>query len=299
MIGNIFDIQRFSVHDGPGIRTTAFLKGCPLRCAWCHNPEALTAKLQLQFFESECLLCRKCVELCDCHIIVDSKHVVDFEKCNLCGNCVSACPSKALKVCGFEISTDELIYELLKDKAFYGNDGGVTFSGGECLMQPEFVTEALKKCKEVRLNTTIDTSGFSAFENIEKTLKYCDLYLFDIKAINDDIHKKFTGVSNKIILENLIKLNEYDKHIWLRIPIIPEVNDCPDEIELIADFVKSLNNIKQITLMPYHLLGKSKYETLGMLYQYNNSYSITQEQLISFKNIFIDKMPNSETEIII
>ena len=299
MVGTIFDIQRFSVHDGPGIRTTVFLKGCPLHCAWCHNPEGLTARMQLQFFETECLLCRKCVELCDCHTMVESKHIVDFEKCNLCGDCITACPSKALKVCGFEISTDELIYELLKDKDFYGNDGGVTFSGGECLMQPEFLTESLRKCKEAGLNTTIDTCGFSAFKNIQKTLKYCDLYLFDIKAINNEMHKKFTGVSNKIIIENLIKLNENDKYIWLRLPIIPEVNDNPSEIELIASFVQSLNNIQQVTLMPYHVLGKSKYETLGTLCQYNNRYSVTRKQLNSFKNIFINKIPNRNIEIII
>ena len=244
-MGTVFNIQRFSVHDGPGIRTTVFMKGCPLRCQWCHNPEGLSEKPQLQFF------CEKCV---GCGACGSRRLLSDAERC----------PVGALKVCGVEMSEDELMVEVLRDKVFYGENGGITFSGGECLLQADFVASVLELAKAEGLNTAVDTCGYVTWENIEKTLKHCDLYLYDIKCFDTYMHKKYTGVDNALILENLRRLSEEGKEVWIRIPLIPDFNDNEKEITDIARYLSSFPSIKAVTLMPYHSLGVSKYQTLGL-----------------------------------
>ncbi len=267
MTGTLFDIQRFSVHDGPGIRTTVFMKGCPLRCKWCHNPEGLSAPLQLQFFEDKCIGCGLCGE---------RKLLSDAQKC----------PSQALKVCGREMDEDAVIGEILKDRIFYSNNGGVTFSGGECLLQADFVASVLRKVKALGLHTTIDTCGCVPWSELEKTLPYCDLYLYDLKCFNPDLHKKYTGVDNLLIIDNLNRLANARKDIWIRIPVIPDFNDDTEEMTQIAKLVSSMPSIKQITLMPYHTLGASKYKTLGLIYPFDTNKRISEEELVSFKKIF-------------
>ncbi|MBQ8837526.1 MAG: glycyl-radical enzyme activating protein [Clostridia bacterium] len=270
MTGTIFDIQRFSTHDGPGIRTTVFMKGCPLRCKWCHNPEGLTPSPKLQYFAEKCIGCKRCGE---------KKNLTDAEKC----------PADALKVCGREIDVDTLIGEVLKDRIFYAEDGGVTFSGGECLMQADFVAEALSRIKELGIHTAIDTSGYAKWSEIEKTLPFCDLYLYDIKCITPSVHKEYTGVPNMLILENAKKLSDMGKDIWIRVPVIPDFNNSESEMTAVAEFVSSLPSVKQVTLMPYHTLGASKYETLGMAYPFDVAKKITESELETYRKIFADK----------
>lgn len=269
MDGLIFDIQRFSVHDGPGIRTTVFMKGCPLRCRWCHNPEGLLGYPQLQFFKENCLGCQRCR---------NRESLSDAEKC----------PSQALRVVGKKVSSGEIVSEILKDRAFYGTDGGVTFSGGECLLQADFVREVLEKAKEHDLTTCIDTSGCVPWEEIEKTISVCDLYLYDVKCITKEIHKKFTGRENGLILENLIRLSKRSKAIWLRIPVIPGFNDTRSEMEKIVSFLLSVSNIQSVTLIPYHTLGASKYRTLGLEIPFPVDQRVSESFLKETKTLFIN-----------
>ena len=265
--GIIFDIQKFSVHDGPGIRTTVFMKGCPLRCRWCHNPEGLNASLELRFFEEKCLVCGAC----------GTREKAEDAEC---------CPSKALVVCGKKVTPELVLSEILKDKRFYKNDGGVTFSGGECLLQADFVASVLALAKKEGINTAIDTCGCVPWSEIEKTLDNCDLYLYDIKCIDSALHKEYTGRENDIILDNLMRLDLCGKDIWIRIPIIPGFNNNEEEIGKIAEFISTLSSVKRVTLIPYNTLGVNKYKTLGMEYKFDTLKRIENEDLMSLKRPF-------------
>ncbi len=270
MTGIIFDIQRFSLHDGPGIRTTVFMKGCPLRCRWCHNPEGLSSKPQLQYFEELCIGCGRCGT---------RERLSDSE----------ACPCQALRICGRTADEDEIMEEILKDRMFYADSGGVTFSGGECLMQADFVAAVLTRAKALGLHCSVDTSGCVPWSAIEKTLECCDLYLYDIKCMNGEKHKAYTGTDNTLIMENLKRLSDCGKEIWIRVPVIPDFNNTEDEMTAIADFVSSLRGVSQVTLMPYHTLGASKYQTLGLSYSFDTSKRITEDELEAFRKIFMDR----------
>lgn len=249
-----FDIQRNSFVDGPGIRTTVFFKGCNLKCAWCHNPESQSAKPQMMFYKDKCTGCGKCKSVCPYHL----------EQCELCGKCTLYCPVDARKVCGKEHTVDEVLKEVLKDKAFYETSGGgVTFSGGECMLQIDFLVEILKKCKENGIHTAVDTAGHIPFESFEKILPYTDLFLYDIKIFDSQKHKQYVGVSNELILENLKKLFERKAKLWIRIPIIPDVNDSIEEIQKIKDFLKTIGTPEKIELLPYHAMGENKYRAIG------------------------------------
>lgn len=249
-----FDIQRNSFVDGPGIRTTVFFKGCNLKCAWCHNPESQSAKPQMMFYKDKCTGCGKCKSVCPYHL----------EQCELCGKCTLYCPVDARKVCGKEHTVDEVLKEVLKDKAFYETSGGgVTFSGGECMLQIDFLAEILKKCKENGIHTAVDTAGHIPFESFEKILPYTDLFLYDIKIFDSQKHKQYVGVGNELILENLKKLFERKVKLWIRIPIIPDVNDSIEEIQKIKDFLKTIGTPEKIELLPYHAMGENKYRAIG------------------------------------
>ena len=249
-----FDIQRNSFVDGPGIRTTVFFKGCNLKCAWCHNPESQSAKPQMMFYKDKCTGCGKCKSVCPYHL----------EQCELCGKCTLYCPVDARMVCGKEHTVDEVLKEVLKDKAFYETSGGgVTFSGGECMLQIGFLAEILKKCKENGIHTAVDTAGHIPFESFEKILPYTDLFLYDIKIFDRQKHKQYVGVSNELILENLKKLFERKAKLWIRIPIIPDVNDSIEEIQKIKDFLKTIGTAEKIELLPYHVMGENKYRAIG------------------------------------
>ena len=248
----IFDIQRNSFVDGPGIRTTVFFKGCNLRCKWCHNPESQSFEKQMMFYKDKCTGCGKCREVCPNHL----------QSCDFCGKCELYCPAEARKICGREYTSDEVLAEVIKDKAFYENSGGgVTFSGGECMLQLDFLCEILKKCKAAGIHTAVDTAGNVQWESFEKILPFTDLFLYDIKAFGAELHRKGTGVSNELILENLKNLSGR-ADIIVRIPVIGGYNDNDEEIRQIADFLKQIKIIKA-ELLPYHAMGEHKYTALG------------------------------------
>lgn len=254
MKATIFDIQRNSFVDGPGIRTTVFFKGCNMRCKWCHNPESQSAQKQMMFYKDKCIGCGKCAEVCPNQL----------KKCDFCGKCELYCPADARKVCGKEYSVDEVFNEIAKDKMFYENSGGgATFSGGECMLQIDFLREILKKCKNNNINTAVDTAGAIPWKYFESIIPYTDLFLYDIKTFNNDVHKKFTDASNELILNNLKKLFEHEATVSIRIPIIPTVNDTVEEMRKIKEFLAPYKPIN-IELLPYHKMGEHKYMALGM-----------------------------------
>ena len=259
----ISDIKRFSVHDGDGIRTTVFLKGCPLNCIWCHNPESISPKPQLAYYKDKCLSCGECAGICSAHSLSGGLHLYNREKCVACGRCEKICLGNALKFYGRKADVDSLIALLLKDKDFYDNSkGGVTVSGGEPLMQADFCAELFEKLKDSGIHTAVDTCGCVPREALDKVIPYTDIFLFDVKAISEEVHIHCTGLSNRIILENLRYIDRLGKQTEIRIPYVPDYNS--DEIEKIGMFLSKLNNITRVKVLPYHNLAGSKYQSLGI-----------------------------------
>lgn len=262
---NIFEIKRFAVHDGEGIRTTVFFKGCPLQCVWCHNPEGISQGKQLAYFAHKCIACGECLSVCPtgAHEIENGLHTYHRDKCIACGKCESGCLGNALTFYGKEFTTDELLPILLKDREFYDNSGGgVTLSGGECLLQADFCAELLQKLKEHGIHTAVDTCGFIPKKSLDKVLPYTDIFLYDIKAIDEETHIHCTKQSNKQILENLLYLDKKDCSIEIRIPYIPDYND--KEIEKIGAFLSRLKNIAKVRVLAYHNLSGAKYASLDL-----------------------------------
>ncbi len=266
MKAKIFEIKRFAVHDGDGIRTTVFFKGCPLECVWCHNPEGISFKPQLAYYENKCINCGECASTCPtgAHKITENLHIFDRKSCAACGSCVENCLGGALMHYGKEFSLDELLPKLTEDKEFYDNSGGgVTLSGGECLMQADFCAALLKELKKIGINTAVDTCGFVSRDAIEKVIPYTDTFLYDLKAFDEDVHIRCTGQSNKIILENLEYIDSHGKNIEIRIPYVPSFNDA--QIPKIADFLAKLKNVSRTRVLPYHNYAGSKYNSLDMI----------------------------------
>jgi len=278
--GKIFDIQGFSVQDGPGIRITVFLKGCPLRCPWCHSPESQEFHTELNWMEMKCIgveKCGKCLTVCPNNAISVGKTkktpmgdeeiqlvTVDRSKCDNCGKCAEACTSKALYMCGTEYTVEEIMTRIRKDVPFFkSSGGGVTFSGGECLCQPDFMVEVLKACKAEGIHTAVDTTGFVPWSTIERVLPYTDLFLYDIKNMNSELHKRVIGVPNELILENARKIAAAGGKFHIRIPVIPMFNESVAAIRAAGEFIKSLgDSVEVIQLLPYHTLGTVKWERL-------------------------------------
>ncbi|MBN2881972.1 MAG: glycyl-radical enzyme activating protein [Clostridia bacterium] len=266
MTGRIFDIQRFSIHDGPGIRTTVFMKGCTLDCAWCHNPESISIGKQIQTYFSKCIGCGRCFEICinGAHVIVDGERVFRRDLCESCGRCVSECYSGSLVMTGRDIEVDELMAEIEADIPFYRDSGGgVTFSGGEPLMQSEFVSSALEECRKRKIHTAVDTAGNIPYSAFEAVKQFTDMFLYDIKAMNNGLHKELTGASNKIILQNLMQLDDEGIPIRIRIPVISGANDTDENYIDMIEYLKPMKNIEGIEPLPYHSLGAGKLESLG------------------------------------
>lgn len=267
--GMIFDIQRFSLQDGPGIRTTVFLKGCPLNCIWCHNPESKKQKPQLMLYSARCIGCGECLGRCPLglHSFTEAgEHIIKRDSCTACAECVEGCVG-ALQLFGREQTCEEIIAEVERDRSFYDNSGGgMTVSGGEPLMQPELTTALLKAAKEKGISTAIETSGFAPEKVIASVLPYTDLFLFDFKESDPERHKQYTGVGNERILANLRYLDSKGACVVLRCPIIPGCNDRPDHFAAIAAIAEELSCISRVDVEPYHPLGKSKAEALGVDY---------------------------------
>lgn len=260
----IFDIQRGSYVDGPGIRTTVFMKGCNLGCAWCHNPESQNAKPQRMFYKNKCVLCGKCVTVCPSGALTfDNSPVLNPEKCTLCGKCALWCPADAISVCGKTMDTEAVFREVSKDKAFYETSGGgVTVSGGECMLYPDFVAELLDKCKKDGIGTAVDTAGNVPFGSLGKVIPFTDIFLYDIKCVTPDVHKKFTGVVNNRILDNYKLLISMGKRVIVRVPMTTECSANNEEFPKIAAFLNEYKPEK-VELLPYHALGENKYRAIG------------------------------------
>lgn len=260
---NITSIKRFAVHDGDGIRTTVFFKGCPMKCLWCHNPETLSPKRQTAFYRHKCTDCGKCAAACNCHTLCGGKHIFDRTACTSCGKCAAVCPNDALEIFGKEVTADALFDILVKDKNFYDESGGgVTLSGGECLMQADECAELLKRLRQLGINTAVDTCGFVPRRAIDKVIPYTDIFLYDIKAIDEDVHIRCTGRSNKIILENIEYINSRNIPSEIRVPYVPGFND--KQLDKIKEFVSRLSCVTALKVLPYHNYAASKYIALGM-----------------------------------
>lgn len=266
--GVLFNIQSYSVQDGPGIRTTFFLKGCPLACAWCHNPEGISRRPEIIVVEARCIRCGECFSVCPQQDPNQEKRPLAArpDACTVCGQCANACPTAARTVVGREFSPREVLERAKKDRLFYEESGGgVTFSGGEPLVQPAFLQQALRACREEQIHTAVDTCGFAPEDVLLEVAKHTDLFLFDLKFINDKLHREYTGVSNALILENLATLGRVHEEIWVRVPLIPGVNDAPVELEQMATFVSQIPAVRQVRLLPYHRIGLPKWRRLGRI----------------------------------
>ena len=270
LTGMVFDIQRSSLHDGPGIRTAVFLKGCPLHCAWCHNPESQSKSREISFRPESCAVCGDCVATCQhgAHSIVDGVHFFDRTLCELCGDCVETCLYEALKLAGKDLTIDEVMTVVLRDQLFYEQSGGgLTISGGEPMLQPEFTLKLLLAAKAAGVHTCLDTCGWTSQRAYEQVLPFVDLFLFDYKATDPEAHKKWMGVSNELILSNLDFLVRRGASVRLRCPLVPGINAMPEHLAGIAALSKRYPDLDGIDLMPYHNVGNSKYERYGL----NNS----------------------------
>ncbi len=269
--GLLFDIKHYAVHDGPGIRTTLFFKGCPLHCWWCHNPEGISPKKELIVKPKRCLEdCRLCLSSCPENALSkpDGKTIrLEREKCREHARCAEICPTGALETVGKTMTVAEVMQELNQDRIFYERSGGgVTFSGGEPLQQPEFLDALLTACKKVGLHTVVDTSGHAPYGFLERIRTRVDLFFYDLKHMDPDIHREMTGVSNSTILDNLRLLAGTGSRINIRIPLVTGVNDDETHIRQVAAFLKELPGIQDISLLPYHSMGSQKYSNLDMPY---------------------------------
>lgn len=270
--GLVFDIKRFAIHDGPGIRTTVFLKGCPLSCLWCHNPESQNKAQEIFFIPGKCIGCMYCVKVCPhgCHYIKNNRHIYDRQNCTNCGLCTEQCYSQALTIMGQKMTVDEVIKEVLKDRDFYtASKGGMTVSGGEPMVQFKFTKRLLESARKNNLHTCLDTSGFAPFQHYKELLDLVDIFLYDLKETDTEKHKQTTGVPYDSIIENLYKIDKNCGKIILRCLIIPGFNNRQDHFKKIADIANQLKNIIKIDLLPYHPLGKSKNAAIGKKYSLN------------------------------
>ncbi len=281
------------MHDGPGLRTTVFLKGCPLRCAWCHNPETQKNGGELLFYPNKCIGCGGCIRACSqgTHIIQE-QHTVDRTKCTLCGECVKICPTGALEICGTKYSIEEILSVVEKDRAFYGENGGITISGGEPLSQKEATIALLKACKERGLHTVIETCGYGDTEVLRMMIPFVDLFLWDVKDTEDARHKKYTGVSNQKILDNLSVADACGARIRLRCILVNGINTKEEHYRSIAEIALSLSNCEGVELLPYHAYGGTKAVFLGDKDNGRKEWIPNAEQLERARLILKDRSVN-------
>ena len=282
--GIVFDIKKFSIHDGPGIRTTIFFKGCPLRCWWCHNPESQSPEPELTFRKSRCIGCGACREACSRGAIAADLSV-NAELCTLCGECVIACYAEAREMVGREMSVAQVMAEIERDVPFYDESGGgVTFSGGEPLAQPDFLLALLQACREREIHTAVDTCGFAPWQVLDKIRRHVDLFLYDLKLMDEAEHIRYTGVSNKLILKNLEMLAERGHDITLRVPIIPGINDSDEHIRQLGAFAATLPHLNRVDVLPYHNIAAEKYQRLDRVYKLPETRPPSDERMAEIRN---------------
>jgi pyruvate formate lyase activating enzyme len=283
--GMVLNIQKFSIHDGPGIRTLVFMKGCPLKCSWCSNPESQKRSVELRLIQSRCANCGKCIEACPNSAVKISKKgevVTDRRICKRCGRCVEVCLYEARLIAGEYTTVEDLLKKVEEDRSFYENSGGgVTVGGGEPAYQHAFVRDFLKRCTERWLHTVIETCGYAPWKHLKEILEYVDFLIYDIKHIDPATHKRLTGVSNKLILENLSRItsSRVNLPIIIRVPIIPGLNDSEANVSATAQFVSQLGSVQGMELLPYHRLGMSKYEQFGMDYKLEKTSPPSDEHM--------------------
>lgn len=272
--GTVFDIMKYSVHDGPGIRTTVFLKGCPLSCHWCHNPESQLPGPQVMFYPERCIDCGDCTGVCPNGVLLPLMGIgenpapdTDRGKCTGCGSCAAVCHAGAREMAGRKMTAVEVIREIERDIVFYDQSGGgVTFSGGEPLMQADFLMALLAGCREREIHTAVDTCGFTPRDKLLEISLLADLFLYDLKMMDDRRHRRYTGVSNRVILDNLLELASRHDNIVIRIPVIPGINDDDDNINETGRFISTLSGVRSVHILPYHRAGAEKYRRLGQTY---------------------------------
>lgn len=282
MKGLISDIQKFSLHDGPGIRTTVFVKGCNMKCIWCHNPEGISTEPQLIEYSNKCINCGKCAEVCEYNAMSFENGIRIYyrDNCVCCGKCADVCPSGALAMVGTWREVDDVFEELASDIPYYGKSGGgVTISGGEPLMQVDFCAELLRKCWESGIDTAIETNLSMPFDRIERLLPWLNRIFFDIKTMDDEIHRELTGVTNKTVLENSLKLSKTGITTIVRTPLIPGITDSVENIKAISKWVSELKNVEHLELLNYNLFAMSKYEPVGLIYQIPNAKPLSSERV--------------------
>lgn len=288
--GNVFNIQGYCIHDGPGIRTNIFLKGCPLKCLWCQNPESQVMKPEVIYYADRCVTCGKCMAACSKGAIAANgqKMVTDKSICDCCGDCVQVCKAEARSVIGEKISVSQIYEKIVKDKIFYDSSGGgITITGGEPLAQPAFSAAILQECKKNGIHTAIETCGCARWEDIEKVMQYTDLVLYDIKQMDSDEHKRCTGKSNERILQNLTRISkELQKPVIVRIPIVPGYNDSEENMHETGQFVKNgVPTCMEVNLLPYHSMGEAKREQMGKEPNDFKSRTPSEEELVKLKDI--------------
>lgn len=292
MDGWVFDIQRFSIHDGPGIRTTVFLQGCNLRCTWCHNPESQTGGPCVQFFPDKCILCSQCVAACPegAQLVADGQRVYVRDLCRTCGTCVDTCYAGALVIKAKRMSVAEVMAEVAKDRPYYDDSGGgVTFSGGEPALQSEFLAELLAASKMLGLHTAVDTAVHVPWETLAALLPHTDLFLVDVKAFEDETHRAGTGAGNRRILENVCRLAASGVELRIRVPVIPGFNADAAELDKIAGFLAGLDRVPAVELLPFHHLGGGKYESLGREYPSREIQPPSDEAMAGFVRLFTER----------
>ncbi len=285
--GTIFNIQRFSIHDGPGIRTTVFFKGCPLSCPWCSNPESIHPYPEIMLREANCIRCGNCVKACPigASTITDDQRVINFARCNQCLRCVEVCNARAIERMGQWSSVEEILATVMRDAGYYqSTGGGLTLSGGEPLRQWRFARELAKAARANGIHVALDTSGYASWEALSSVIQYVDLVLYDLKHIDSDLHRLHTGVPNRRILTNLEALLRDTKvSVWIRIPVIPGFNHSMEAITAIGYYLKTLDRpVEKVSLLPYHSYGAGKYPALGRAYHWPDQTTVQEEMLADF-----------------
>jgi pyruvate formate lyase activating enzyme len=286
--GIVFDIKKFSIHDGPGIRTTVFFKGCPLNCWWCHNPESQLLGLEMMFQAKRCIRCGTCETVCTQGAISAKNGSVstDLEKCTLCGACAESCYAEAREIVGREMTVTQVMAEVERDIAFYDESGGgATFSGGEPLLQPNFLLSLLRACKEQEIHTVVDTCGFASWKTLDSIREYVDLFLYDLKLLDGMRHQEFTGMSNRLILTNLQMLSKRGHNIVLRMPIIPGINDDEKNIRQTGSFAAASLGLDRVDILPYHHTAVDKYSRLKKNYELPEIRPPSDDRLVEIAQV--------------